>query len=263
VRTFFASGSETRARGDVTPTYLYFGEKVIPRIRDTYGDEPPRFVVTLRDPVERAWSRYWHERRVAGREPLSFEDALVAEPDRLRADALGHHRRGRFPHAYFRGGLYAEQLERYRAVFSHTRLHVLLFEDLTRDFEGTIRDLLAFLAVDPTVAVEPVRRNAAATARLPGLDRWLRPGLGVGRAATRLLSPRMLSYVRRALRRPFLKPFSYPPMDVDTERALRRRYLPDVQRLEAITGRDLSSWYPREDARASMVPTSGISGAAP
>lgn len=247
--SFFSGAASAQASGDITPNYLYFGEKVIPRIAATYGDAPPRMVVILRDPVARAYSRYWHHRRVDGREPLSFDEVLAAEAERLRADAAGDAARGRFPLAYFRGGLYGEQLERYFAAFPRERFHVMLFDDLKRDFDGTVRGLLAFLGVDATVAIEAVRANPASVTRAAGLDSWLRSRSLAGRFVKRMLPDAALSGVRKVFRRLFLRPFTYPPMSPATEQALRARFLPDVQKLEALIGRDLSAWYPREAAR--------------
>jgi hypothetical protein len=256
VRSFFRKAAGYPARGDVTPAYLYWGARVIPRIQHVYGGDPPRMIAILRDPVERAYSRYWHQRRLADREPLSFEEALTAEPERLRLDAQTFGVRGRFPRAYFSGGLYAEQLGRYFDHFPRDSFHVMLFDDLRRDFAGSIRNLLAFLGLDTSIEVPDTRSNRASAMRAPRLNTWLRSRSGVGRVARRMLSERMLSNVRRALRRPFLKPFSYPPMDPGIEHELRLRYLADVQKLEALIGRDLSRWYPRVGgARVSRVET--------
>lgn len=247
--SFFSGAEGALASGDITPNYLYFGDKVIPRITATYGDAPPRMLVILRDPVARAYSRYWHHRRVDGREPLSFEGVLAAEAERLRADVAGDGARGRFPLAYFRGGLYGEQLERYFAAFPRECFHVMLFDDLQRDFDGTVRDLLAFLGVDATVALEQVRANPASVTRAAGLDSWLRSRSLAGRFVKGVLPDAALSRVRKLFRRLFLRPFTYPPMNPATEQALRARYLPDVLKLEALIGRDLSTWYPREATR--------------
>ena len=82
-----------------------------------------KLVVLLRDPVRRAYSHYWHERD-KGREPLSFEDAIAAEPDRVERD---HERLARGEivrseaHQYFSylaRGRYAEQLERWLGCLS-------------------------------------------------------------------------------------------------------------------------------------------------
>ncbi len=244
VRSFFRGADAFAASGDITPAYLYWGERVVPRIAAAYGEYPPRMVVILRDPVARAYSRYWHQRRVEGREPLSFDAALAAEPQRLIEDADSLGVRGRFARAYVRGGLYGEQLERFFDIFPRDRFHVILFQDLQRDFDGTIRGLLEFLGVDPTVTITPVHRNPASAMRSPRLNAWLRSRSTVGCFAKRVLSGRMLSRVRKALRRPFLTPSTYPPMNPETEQMLRRRYLPDIRKLEALIGRDLAEWYP-------------------
>ena len=252
IESFFEGAPASAVSGDITPNYLYFGEKVIPRIAATYGDALPRMVVILRDPVARAYSRYWHHRRVDGREPLSFEEALEAEPERLRADAAGDASRGRFPLAYFHGGLYGEQLERYFAAFPRDRFHVMFFDDLQRDFDGTVRGLLAFLGVDTTVAIEAVRAHQASVTRAAGLDSWLRSRALVGRFVKGVLPDVALSRVRKLLRRLFLRPFTYPPMHPDTERSLRARYEPDVAKLEALIGRDLTAWRPRQATAANI-----------
>jgi hypothetical protein len=151
--------------------------------------------------------------------------------------------RGRFSWAYFRGGLYAAQLDAYFRSFPRERFHVMLFDDLRSDFVGTIRGLLGFLGVDADADISPVVGNRASAPRAAALNRWLRSRSRLGRLIKSRLPPRALSYVRRALRGPFLKPFTYPPIDPDTARELRARYRPDIERLEGMLGRDLSHWY--------------------
>lgn len=245
VQSFFQGSAGCHVRGDVTPTYLYWGEKVIPRIKAVYGDTPPRMIVILRDPVERAYSRYWHQRRIEEREPLSFEDALAAEPERILEDAGTFGVRGRFPRAYFQGGLYGAQLERYFTSFPAECFHVMLFQDLQRDFAGTIRGLLAFLGVDETVDIARVRSNPASVTRAPRFNAWLRSRSTIGGVVRRVLPGHSFSYVRKAMRWAFLKPAEYPPINPDTEQQLRQRYLPDIRKLETLIGRSLDQWYPQ------------------
>lgn len=250
VRTFFAKAEAFTARGDITPAYLYWGEKVIPRVKMVYGNRTPRMVAILRDPVARAYSRYWHERRLDGREPLSFEQAIEAEDNRIRADARTLGVRGRFPHAYFRGGLYGEQLARYFDAFPRDHMHVILFHEMWRDFDGTMRGLLAFLGIDPGVTLAPARRNPASVTNSPKVNGWFRSRSVLGRAARRLLPERAITLARRALRQSFLQAQQYPPIDRVVEQQLRQRYLPDIHVLERLLGRELREWYPEgTDAR--------------
>jgi hypothetical protein len=114
-----------------------------------------RFIVQLRDPVDRAYSHY-RERVRHGAEPLSFEDALDAEPERLAGEeerivreAPGYQSFGHENWSYFAQGSYAAQLERWFASFPRESLLVLRSEDLFEDFEGVYRKVLQFLGLPP------------------------------------------------------------------------------------------------------------------
>jgi hypothetical protein len=114
----FPLRSGTRLVGEASPSYLFH-----PLAPERVGALVPdaRLVALLRDPVARAYSHYQHEVAL-GREPLSFEDALAAEPERTRgeearlvADARAFSRAW-WDHTYVARGLYAEQLERWLAA---------------------------------------------------------------------------------------------------------------------------------------------------
>lgn len=47
-------------RAEATPHYLYWSEKVAPRIKEAYGDNPVKLIASFRDPVARAYSWYWN-----------------------------------------------------------------------------------------------------------------------------------------------------------------------------------------------------------
>ena len=112
-----------------------------------------RLIALLRNPVERAFSHYQHE--VAfGREPLSFEEAIDREDERMRGE-LEHMLRdpSYFSHAwwnytYVARGRYAEQLERWLAAFPRDQLLVLLTDELAADTAGTYRRVLDFLGAE-------------------------------------------------------------------------------------------------------------------
>lgn len=241
IRTFFKNARRYTVRGDATPAYLYWGEKVIPRITETYGSQPPRMIAILRDPVERAYSLYWHNRRTT-KEPLSFEAALAAEDDRLARNRDDLRARGKATWAYFRAGLYSEQLERYFDRFPRESFHIMLLDDMKRDFAATTRDLFTFLRVDPDFSIAPSVSNSARTLRNTPIQRFLRATPSIGESLRKVLPVKWLHYFRSAMRHVLYEEFSYAPMDPKTERMLRERYLPDMQHLEKLLGRDLSKW---------------------
>ena len=120
-----------------------------------------RLVVLVRNPVDRALSHYQHEVAL-GREPLSFEDALAAEDERLRGEEerlLADPRyfsREWWSHTYQARGRYAEQLERWLAVFPQEQLLIVPSDDLADDPAG-----------DARAGARLPRRAAAAARELP------------------------------------------------------------------------------------------------
>jgi hypothetical protein len=117
-------------------------------VRETVPEA--KLIVLLRDPVDRALSHYHHEVAL-GREPLSFEDALDAEPERTRgqeermAREAGYFSHAWWDHTYVARGRYAEQLERWFAAFPREQLLVLVSEELAADTAETYARVLDFL----------------------------------------------------------------------------------------------------------------------
>lgn len=136
--------------GEASPSYVLHPlapERVAALVPDV------RLVVLLRDPVDRAYSHYNHEVAL-GREPLSFEEALDAEPQRLRGELerlgeVDYFSRPWWDHTYLARGRYAEQLERWLAVFPREQLLVLASERLRREPAGTYGRVLEHLGAAP------------------------------------------------------------------------------------------------------------------
>ena len=84
-KTYFSRALEKNKIGDFTPTYL-FESKAAERIYKDLGPNT-RFIIILRDPVERAYSHYLHSKRDQN-ETLSFFDALEKEKSRIQSSYL-------------------------------------------------------------------------------------------------------------------------------------------------------------------------------
>jgi hypothetical protein len=140
-----------------------------------------RFVALLREPVERALSQYWRNRKI-GRENESFAVALEKEDERLRGtlDAL---RRGEGSathrwYSYRTRGLYAEQLERWFDVVGRDRVMVIESERIFRDPQ-VLAEVLEWCGLPPNnvpypslnaIPRAPESANAAAELRT-----WFEP----------------------------------------------------------------------------------------
>jgi hypothetical protein len=136
--------------GEASPSYL-FHPQAPERVARMLPES--RLIALLRNPVERAFSHYQHEVAL-GREPLSFEEAIDREDERMRGE-LDHMLRdpSYLSHAwwnytYVARGRYAEQLERWFGAFPRDQLLVLLTDELAADTPGTYRRVLDFLGAE-------------------------------------------------------------------------------------------------------------------
>lgn len=137
--------------GEATP-YALFHPRAPQRLFDVAPDA--RIIVLLRNPVDRAYSHYLHE-RARGHESLGFEDAIAAEPERLLGLDAGlatgeiltsdTHKRA----SYLARGRYARQLERWLAIFRREQMLILRSEDLYADPAATTHRVTDFLGLPP------------------------------------------------------------------------------------------------------------------
>jgi hypothetical protein len=125
-----------------------------------------RLIAILRDPVDRAYSHYQLCVR-AGKETLSFEDALDAEEqrlanaeERLLSDPAYDSPSHRY-HSYVTRGLYLPQLERWEQLFPREQFLVLASEDFFSDAAGSVARVCAFLGLEPHPGPLPAPRNRA------------------------------------------------------------------------------------------------------
>jgi hypothetical protein len=221
---YFRGYGGQRRIGETTSTYL--ADPLAPqRLRQVL----PRatVIVSLRNPLDRAWSQYLHLWR-KGDIPasLSFSRACEAAPD-IVAD-----------------GEYSRCLRRWRELFPAERLHPLVLDDARDDPFGHLRRLYQILEVDLEfrAAKTTGRSNEHATPRSLGAARL---AYHVSRSMHRRgLHPvverlKALGVQRLVLEGGRIAAKEPPaPAAADQER-LRAHYRADVAALSEWTGRDL------------------------
>jgi hypothetical protein len=248
----FAQGRDRRLRGESSAAYLYCPGSAR-RIREAVPDA--RILAVLRQPVERAFSKYQQMRRDQA-EPLdSFEEAVAAEPARQRD--------GWAPTwLYLDRGYYGRQLAPYFELFKRDRIHVLLYEDLRRDPRACLRAIFDFLQIDSDAVVDTSERhNVSAVAAVPrfGLLYQIvaRPFLTSARLQS-LLPEQLIARIRPLARR-FLLKQSAVVAGGRLEPALAERltagFRTDIEALQFLIDRDLSHWlHPHASTRGVQNP---------
>lgn len=240
-RTFFPEAPKTRWRGEASPHYLYWADKVAPRIRASLESKDLRFVVALRDPVTRAYSWYWNMIK-EGEEKLSFEEALALEEERLQQHE-DLQIRGSMIYGYQKGSLYANQIREYLRHFPKAQFFFILQEDLQNPQSPALQSLYSFLNIEPQTSTL-VKSNPSVQPRLPKLQSWLRNNSPIKEVFKRVIPFGLRHSVKTYLMEKNSRAFSYPPMLAETQAMLRSRFAEEVSELQSLIDRDLSHWLP-------------------
>src|SRR3954451_5570439 len=222
----FADVGDERCIGEGTPRYMYIPEAV-DRMAELLPDA--RLLVILRNPVDRAYSHYWHNRS-RGNEKRSFDDAIRDEAEHAAGGGADDH--AQVGYHYLDRGHYQPRLERVCARYPREQVHVSLFEDLRDDAQGTYSAVCRFLGVDDTFAPPALGKqiNEHRTFRSLRLREFV--------AENR----RLPKSVRNALGTFNTRSKGYPSTSLDARRRLDDLFPPEIEALGRWLGRDLDEW---------------------
>jgi LPS sulfotransferase NodH len=206
---------------EIAPTYFH-SDEARDRIRKHIPD--CRILCTLRDPVERLYSLYKLMLEY-GVTNLSFEQAVEQHSFMMLSSQ------------------YEYNISRWVEKFGRHNVTVFLFDDLQRDPVRYLQTICRHLGVEtPQLSPERLRsteKEAPArnyqVARLGlKLSKWFR-GMGFYGAVNiaRRIGIRDLFFGGGE---------ELHPMAIQTRIRLRKLFFPEVERLERLLGRDLSSW---------------------
>lgn len=219
--------------GEKSVSYLY-SRTAVNEIAAMVPDT--KIIVVLRNPVDRAYSDYWHRVRT-GVEKLSFSEALDAEPQRIADGA-------RFELHYATYGLYADRLKDYIARFGRDRVLILFYQDLKDDPASVVESTFDYLGVSPsTDGIDFVVHNKGGNATSLPVRLALRvaQNKSVTETLKRLLPSRLTKFLTAYLVRRS-SAGTYPDIKPEDKERLIRFFDVSISELEQMTGRDLTQW---------------------
>jgi hypothetical protein len=221
--SLFAGGEGCLARGEASTHYL--GAVDGPELMEQFVPGL-KVLFVLRQPVDRAYSHYWHNRK-RGHDLPPFAAVLEDDP-RLRYVMYMSR--------------YAQHLQRYLDALGPERVHVLLYDDVRADPRAAYAEICRYIGVDDRFEPElrrehnPHAEPASGTLqRLIARSTYRRWGFlpaAIRRPARRL---------RSALEARNLRPAAYAPLDADLRQRLTKEFEPDISFVESLT-RPLPGW---------------------
>lgn len=223
-RAHFPANPEKRLVGEIAPTYFASSEA---RERIAASLPGVRAVCIFRNPVHRVISLY-RIKRAYGMIPWSFEEALLHDPELVAS------------------GRYASHLKAWRQSLSPERILATLYDDLRDHSQGFVDTVGEFIGLPRfTLTPSQVRRvhgsesmteprNYYRTRTANAMAEWFK-------------AKRLDSFVATLKDSPLRKlvlgggpPFSEIPTPVS--KMLYELFLPEIEELETLLDRDLSSW---------------------
>ena len=149
---------------DFTPSYLYSDDALF-RINEYSKGKDLKFIVMLRNPVERAYSHYLHTLR-DGLEDLNFNDAIKAESERLLN--YKNNLLSQLKYSYMYQSLYHKHLSKYFEFFGRNNFFVINYDSQLLDkseFKLMIHDLQNFLEIKIESLNIEIEENFASVSR--------------------------------------------------------------------------------------------------
>lgn len=221
-RNFFIHAHNSyKYTGEITPMYLY-DASVPKKIYDLIPD--CKFLVILRNPVNRAYSQYCRFIQRNGNK-YTFHEYLTEKEDAVQR------------------GFYYIQIMRYLDFFPIDNFLFLIFEETMKNPGEALEKIAAFLAIDVNgfdVHLSTRKVNASYKVRFPGIQKMISQMI-------KFFEHNNLYWIMKfarslGLKRVGKKYIDFPKLLPDVRIELMKVYEADINSLEKLLKRDFSIW---------------------
>jgi len=196
--------------------YIYFHKEFIEKIK-TYNKNT-KYIIVLRNPIKRAYSAYWFNRKIGVENTSTFEEAIKKEQNNCFESIK---EKGYF--TYLNHGFYYQQIKFLTKHIDSKKILIILFKDLIENNSSTITKIYKYLGISTNFKPNFNKINEA------GIIKNILP-----------LEKRI--ELKHWLREFNIKKTTYPSMNKDTKKKLESLYANDINKLEELLKIDLSIW---------------------
>lgn len=236
-RSIYDQKTNEKYAGD--SSHYFYHPKTIPLLKALSPNA--RIVVSLRDPTERLFSEFMFYVR-GGNETRTFSEYLADEVQWDEPSESWEMEKT----CRIRKGYYATLLRPWVEAFDSRQLKVILFEDIHKG-RATFQELFQWLEIDSGVTFSEMHTERSGRPK-SALVASLLNSRGMLKSVARSLIPRM---ARNRIRDKFYSTMlKREQLEPDDEAALRSIYRKEVEDLQQLIGRDLSTWIHGQNSQA-------------
>jgi hypothetical protein len=215
----FAEAKPNQIKGEKSPSYLV-SKEAPERIHKHFPEV--KIIAILRNPIDRAYSAYWHGRRVGAIETSTTFGEAVRNYKVNQGKPYGD---------MVTPGYYSEQIARYLSFFPLKQLHVISFESTLTQSGDELHGVLKFLLPNSAIAYEESqlafpKRNVARASRFPKLNEAIFKSKFLSHSTKSRISKKSLVELK------------VPEMLEDDRKFLQEIYAGENQALQSILGKN-------------------------
>ena len=224
----FRNSTHETAIGDASTSYLYSTVAA----KNIFNFNPAsKIIIIIRQPVQRMYSHYLMDRRMAVTN-LEFEEALLADKNN-KSKSWGS------KSLYYELSEYYEQVKRYYDLFPSTQIMVIRSEELREDARSTIKKIFQFLEIDDQF--EPNLKQLFNSGVLP------RNSFVSKIIANNYFRIRIRQFISNKSIKIFIKSLLFKKTSEEnlsekTNRTLHEYFKDDITKLSKLINIDLSKW---------------------
>ena len=215
----FSRAKPHQIMGEKSPSYLV-SKEAPGRIHRHFPEM--KIIAILRNPIDRAYSAYWHGRRIGAISAKTTFGEAVRNHEINRGKPFGD---------IVTPGQYSQQIARYLNFFPLEKLHIISFESTLNQSKDELHGVLKFLLPHSATANQESqlafpKRNVARASRFPRLNEAM-------------FNSRFLSYSRKSkISKKSLIDLKVPEMLEADRNFLREFYAGENEALQSILGKN-------------------------
>jgi len=240
--SFFKDAPVNQLIGEASVWYLY-SKSAAKEIKEMNPNA--KIIIMLRNPVDMIYSLHSEQCYNGNENIASFEEALDAEDDRLQGKLIPPNIGCPLQALQYRQvGLYYQQVKRYLDVFGKAQVHCIFLSDLKYEVEKNFRKVLQFLQLDDRTSIDYSIQNKHKVAKSKALTHLLRNRSKRKMQLVKFLIPNRTwrHQIQKKLWKWNAKTVNQLELSPVLRTKLNTWFLPDIEQLERLLCRDLSSW---------------------
>jgi len=196
-----------------------------------------QLVVLLRNPVERAYSLFWYNKRLGHESSDDFSDLIRREELNYRNEIDAINR------SYLDGGKYIEYLKDIYSIFPQNQVHIYQFEEFKSNPEKVCKELFTTLNLDITEDIEletTKNHNRGGVVKYPIITKIINSS--ITQKFTKLIPYKLRKKLDRTIRSSNIKDEKYPEMTSKDREYLRSYFNTYNEKLENQIGINVKNW---------------------